>query len=214
MVDQDVCSVGQITQTNTHPHCMLSSCVPLCLCSCRVYLSACVLLSSCVPPCCCRVYLSDCASLLLLCVLLFDCGVVVCSSLWLCCCVYFSLTVVVVIVICTCAGDKRGRRWERIGLRCDGADRCRARPPHTSPRRRQVALPVPAALWLRLQPVLFWERPTLPDGTRYMLFVMTSPEYANNTIWFYSHVTLKLHSHFSLFNIRTVHVSIVKSCEW
>lgn len=86
-------------------------CTSLCLCSCRVNLSACVLLSSCVPPCCCRVYLSDCA-LLLSCVLPYDCVVVVCSSLTVrrccCCCVYFFLTVVLcvplsdcVVVVCT-----------------------------------------------------------------------------------------------------------------
>lgn len=83
---------------------------------------------------------SLCLSLsLLLCERLFECLVLLlCPELFvfhlpyilLSCRVCFSLTSLSLVRL---PGDQRGRRWERVGLRCDGADRCRARPPHASP---------------------------------------------------------------------------------
>lgn len=56
------------------------------------------------------------------------------------------------------------RRWgQRAWLWDHGAHTDWAHSSHTQERRHQVAVSLPATLWLRLQPVFFWERAPLSD---------------------------------------------------
>lgn len=107
-----------------------------------------------------------------------------------------------------CAGDQRGWRWERAGLGHHGADGGGAYPAHAQAPCRPLALPVLASIWLWLQPLLLWKRPTLPDRAGWVFLCWASQSFLSSPPPLWSHelqVLMSVHC----IPLRTYHLVVV-----